>query len=302
MTFQNNLPDDNIWRLLEITDSRFKFCAQMHNISTSISSIELKARWYHITDLQVRSISKSTAGLTRFDEMRLISYSSLSPKQWAEIIRIKKGRRGVAITYGSHLWRIMVLLYRISVCEAYLSFSLSKGRWCAIQVKCLGLLQDWSKIVKWITFLLFSNWDDILVIMPRAAMKDNLLRTWDTPFRSILKRLMLQFPLLIADSIPIVMRSGLIHFEISNGCVRFARPKALSACDHISMSQRYNFLQHLSLSFLCTIHTKAEFLRRKLFQIIPHVPSVSNLRVQMSSVFSCKIQNLVFWFSWQSHD
>lgn len=84
---------------------------------------------------------------------------------------------------------------------------------------------DWGR-----TFLLFSNWELILVIMPMAAMKDRRFNTWDTPFLSILNLLMFQFPLLRADSMPMLMVSGLIHLEMSKGADLFALPRALSAC------------------------------------------------------------------------
>ena len=44
------------------------------------------------------------------------------------------------------------------------------------------------------TFLDFSNWEDILVIIPRALMYDNLLSTDVTPALSILNLFIVQLP------------------------------------------------------------------------------------------------------------
>jgi len=56
-------------------------------------------------------------------------------------------------------------------------------------------------------FIVFSIWLLILVIMPNAPIYVNLLNTWVTPYLSILNLLILQFPLLIALLIPLVIRS-----------------------------------------------------------------------------------------------
>lgn len=45
-----------------------------------------------------------------------------------------------------------------------------------------------------LTFLVFSNWDEILVIIPSAEMKERRDRTWVTPWRSILNLFRDQLP------------------------------------------------------------------------------------------------------------
>lgn len=45
-----------------------------------------------------------------------------------------------------------------------------------------------------LTFLVFSNWEEILVIMPSADMYDKRDSTWVTPWRSILNLFRDQFP------------------------------------------------------------------------------------------------------------
>ena len=45
-----------------------------------------------------------------------------------------------------------------------------------------------------LTFRVFSNWEEIRVIMPSAEMKDRRERTWVTPCRSILNRFRDQLP------------------------------------------------------------------------------------------------------------
>lgn len=45
-----------------------------------------------------------------------------------------------------------------------------------------------------LTFLVFSNWEEILVIIPRAEMKERRDRTWVTPWRSILNLFRDQLP------------------------------------------------------------------------------------------------------------
>ena len=45
-----------------------------------------------------------------------------------------------------------------------------------------------------LTFLVFSNWEEILVIMPRAEIYDKRDSTWVTPWRSILNLFRDQFP------------------------------------------------------------------------------------------------------------
>lgn len=45
-----------------------------------------------------------------------------------------------------------------------------------------------------LTFLVFSNWEEILVIMPNADMYDKRDSTWVTPWRSILNLFRDQFP------------------------------------------------------------------------------------------------------------
>lgn len=45
-----------------------------------------------------------------------------------------------------------------------------------------------------LTFLVFSNWDEILVIMPSAEIKESRDRTWVTPWRSILNLFRDQLP------------------------------------------------------------------------------------------------------------
>lgn len=45
-----------------------------------------------------------------------------------------------------------------------------------------------------LTFLVFSNWEEILVIMPSADIYDKRDNTWVTPWRSILNLFRDQFP------------------------------------------------------------------------------------------------------------
>ena len=58
-----------------------------------------------------------------------------------------------------------------------------------------------------LTLRVFSNWDEIRVIMPRADMKLSRLSTWVTPALSILNRFRDQFPVEIARTNPEVMWS-----------------------------------------------------------------------------------------------
>lgn len=61
-----------------------------------------------------------------------------------------------------------------------------------------------------LTFLVFSNWDEILVIMPRAEIKERRDRTWVTPWRSILN--------LFRDQLPCAQKinCSLLHLLIGN--------------------------------------------------------------------------------------
>jgi hypothetical protein len=58
-----------------------------------------------------------------------------------------------------------------------------------------------------LTLRVFSNCDEMRVIMPSAEMNDNRLRTCVTPARSMRKRFSDQFPVLIARTKPAVMWS-----------------------------------------------------------------------------------------------
>lgn len=70
------------------------------------------------------------------------------------------------------------------------------------------------------TLRVFSNWLVIIVIMPTPATYESRERTWVTPCRSILKRLMIQLPVEMAMTRPLVMMSGRICFVTSNCCAR----------------------------------------------------------------------------------
>lgn len=59
-------------------------------------------------------------------------------------------------------------------------------------------------------FLVFSNYEVILVIIPRQPIKVSLYNTYVTPALSILKRFKFQFPVEIAAFIPLVMISPLL--------------------------------------------------------------------------------------------
>ena len=85
------------------------------------------------------------------------------------------------------------------------------------------------------TLRVFSNWDVMRVIMPRAAMKDRRDSTWVTPFLSMRKRLMLQLPLLMLLSRLAVMTVLAMTLPMSKTAALLALPNALSACTHCSL-------------------------------------------------------------------
>ena len=71
-----------------------------------------------------------------------------------------------------------------------------------------------------LTFLVFSNWLDKRVIIPRTEMKERRERTCVMPARSILKRLSDQLPLEMALASPLVIWSWRMCFTMSNCAVR----------------------------------------------------------------------------------
>lgn len=81
-----------------------------------------------------------------------------------------------------------------------------------------------------LTFLVFSNWEEMRVIIPRAEMKLKRLRTWVTPARSILNRLSDQLPVEIARTNPAVRWSpwNCIVLYASNSVVRDGFLRTLS--------------------------------------------------------------------------
>ena len=84
-----------------------------------------------------------------------------------------------------------------------------------------------------LTFLVFSNCEDIRVIIPSAEMKLRRLRTCVTPARSILNRFKDQFPVDIARTKPDVMWSPMncIVLYASNSLVREGFFNTLSMAD-----------------------------------------------------------------------
>ena len=79
------------------------------------------------------------------------------------------------------------------------------------------------------TLRVFSNWELMRVIMPMEAMKDRRLRTCVMPRRSMRKRLMVQFPLLMALSRPAVMMSVRMQRLMSKSSCRLALLSTVSA-------------------------------------------------------------------------
>ena len=84
-----------------------------------------------------------------------------------------------------------------------------------------------------LTFLVFSNWEDIRVIIPNAEIKLKRLRTCVTPARSILKRFRDQLPVEIARTNPAVRWSpwNCIVLNASNSLVREGFFRTLSMAD-----------------------------------------------------------------------
>jgi hypothetical protein len=84
-----------------------------------------------------------------------------------------------------------------------------------------------------LTFLVFSNCEEIRVIIPRAEIKLSRLSTCVTPARSILNRLSDQFPVEIARTNPDVIWSpwNCIVLKASNSFVREGFLRTLSIAD-----------------------------------------------------------------------
>lgn len=81
-----------------------------------------------------------------------------------------------------------------------------------------------------LTFLVFSNWEDMRVIIPKAEIKLRRLSTCVTPARSILNRLRDQFPVEMARTKPDVRWSPCIRMVLnaSNSLVRDGFLRTLS--------------------------------------------------------------------------
>lgn len=95
------------------------------------------------------------------------------------------------------------------------------------------------------TLRVFSNWDEMRVIMPRAEMNERRDRTWVMPARSILKRFSDQLPVEIARTNPCVIPSPCSWncFSASNSVARFAFRRILSM---LSFRSWLNFLNRSS--------------------------------------------------------
>mmetsp|Transcript_4312 Transcript_4312/g.17335 ORF Transcript_4312/g.17335 Transcript_4312/m.17335 type:complete len:243 (-) Transcript_4312:1285-2013(-) len=98
------------------------------------------------------------------------------------------------------------------------------------------------------TFRVFSNCEVIRVIIPRAAMNDRRDSTCVTPLRSMRKRLMVQLPLEMACSSPLVMVSGRMHLSTSKGAARFCLLSVMSAWRLRSLLRRLNRSSNSSAS------------------------------------------------------
>ena len=89
-----------------------------------------------------------------------------------------------------------------------------------------------------LTFLVFSNCELILVIIPSAEMYESRESTCVTPFRSMRKRFTVQLPLLMACSRPLLMVSWRMHVAMSKGVALFVLLSEASACLFRSLFRR----------------------------------------------------------------